>query len=167
MPMSRGRADLIVPIKDRRQHKRYLTLRNGAIAFAVAVMLFLGISIYSEIGPRGGDTFGRLLDREMPKQLEAKPVEVVKEATPIDDHSAPDPMLVAPAAREQWLHDSTSNAASAAATIEPVAAPAPITLSRRSAAPNTSIAIVGGPEGVVVVEQKKKQPLLTGGFGRQ
>src|SRR5688500_7153465 len=99
--MNRNRPDLLVPIRDRRQHRRFLTVRNAGISFAVLVMLFLGISIYSEIGPRGGgggeSTFGRLLEREMPK-VESKPVEVVTEARPaVDDHTAPDPMLVAPA----------------------------------------------------------------------
>ncbi len=163
--MTRSRPDLIVPIRDRRQSRRFLTVRNAGISFAVLVMLFLGISIYSEIGPRGaGSTFGRLLERELPK-VESKPLEVVTEAgPPVDDHTAPDPMLVAPAAREQWLHDSSTVAA--ASTIEPVAAP-PVAVSSRSAAADTSVAIVGGPEGVSIVEKKRKQPLLTGGFGRQ
>lgn len=161
--MKRYRTDLIVPIKDRRQSRRILTLRNGAIAVVVLVVVFIGISIRSEMEPKGGGSFGRLLDREMPP-VEAKPLEVVKETgAPVDDHSSPDPMLVAPAAREQWLHDST--ATTNAAVIEPVR-PAPVTLRTRTG-DNTSVAIVGGPEGVSVVEKKKKQPLLTGGFGRQ
>jgi hypothetical protein len=162
--MMRDKPDLIVPIRDRRQHRRILTLRNAAISFAVLVVLFIGITVRSEMEPRHRDAFGRLLERELPPTVESKPVEVVTEAAPIDDHTASDPMLVAPAAREQWLHDS-SNTASVAGSIEPVAAPA-ITLSRRSGARDTSVAIVGGPEGVSVVEQKRKQPLLTGGFGR-
>ena len=163
--MKRNRPDLIVPIKDRRQSRRYLTLHNAAISFAVLVMLFLGISIRSEMEPRGTESaFGRLLDREMP-QVEPKPLEVVTEAggTPVDDQQSADPMLVAPAAREQWLRDSSNTAS--AASIEPIPAPS-ITVGRRTGA-DSKIAIVGGPEGVAVVEQKKKQPLLTGGFGRQ
>lgn len=165
--MKRSRPDLIVPIKDRRQHKRFLTLRNAAITFAAMVVLFIGITVRSEMEPKNRDAFGRLVERELPK-VESKPMEVVTEARPaVADHNAADPMLVAPAAREQWLHDSTgSNTASVAATtIEPVAAP-PVTLGRRNA-DGTSIAIVGGPEGVSVIEQKRKKPLLTGGFGRQ
>ena len=160
--MKRSRPDLIVPIRDRRQHRRILTLRNAAISFAVLVMVFIGISVRSEMEPEHRDAFGRLLQRELP-DVDSKPVEVVTEAVPVDDHTAADPMLVAPAAREQWLHDS-SNTASAVGAIEPIAAP-PITLSRAREA-GTGVAIVGGPEGVTVVEQKRKQPLLTGGFGR-
>ena len=163
--MKRNRPDLIVPIRDRRQSKRYLTLRNAGITFAVLSILFIGVTIRSEMEPRSSteSAFGRLFERELPK-VEPKPVEVVTEAAaPIDDHAAADPMLVAPAAREQWLHDS-SNTASAATTIEPIAAP--VTVAPR-AGPGSKVAIVGGPEGVAVVEQKRKAPLLTGGFGRQ
>ena len=162
--MKRNRPDLIVPIKDRRQSRRYLTLRNAAISFAVLVMLFLGISIRSELEPKGSESpFGRILEREMPK-VEPKPVEVVTEAgAPVDDQESADPMLVAPAAREQWLRDSTNTAS--AANIEPIPAPS-IAVGRRTGA-DSKVAIVGGPEGVAVVEQKRKQPLLTGGFGRQ
>ena len=162
--MTRNRPDLIVPIKDRRQSRRYLTLRNAAISFAVLVMLFLGISIRSEMEPKGSESaFGRILDREMPK-VEPKPMEVVKEAgVPVDDQESADPMLVAPAAREQWLRDSTNTAS--AVNVEPIPVPS-INAGRRVGA-DGKIAIVGGPEGVAVVEQKRKQPLLTGGFGRQ
>jgi hypothetical protein len=128
-------------------------------------VLFIGITIRSEMEPRSSNSaFGRLLDRELPK-VEPKPLEVVTEAAaPIDDHAAADPMLVAPAAREQWLHDSSSTVASAA-TIEPVAAPATTVAPRVGT--GSKVAIVGGPEGVAVVEQKRKAPLLSGGFGRQ
>lgn len=159
--MQRRKPDLIVPIRDRRQHKRYLTLRNAGIAFAALVVLFIGISIRSEMQPRHTDSFGRLLERELPK-VEAKPVEVVEEAAPpVDDHTAADPMLVAPAAREQWLYDSSTPTTSAA-TIEPIAAP--VTLSPRTK--GARVAIVGGPEGVSVVEQTRQRQTLRGGFGR-
>jgi hypothetical protein len=158
--MQRRRPDLIVPIRDRRQRKRYLTLRNAGITFAVMVVLFVAINIRSEMQPRDTQGFGRLLERELPA-VENKPVEVVEEAPPpVDDHTAPDPMLVAPAAREQWLYDG-SPAASAA--IEPVAAP--VTLSPRNR--DSRVVIVGGPEGVSVVEQQRQRQTLRGGFGRQ
>jgi hypothetical protein len=160
--MQRRKPDLIVPIRDRRQHKRYLTLRNAGIAFAALVVLFIGISIRSEMQPRHADSFGRLLERELPK-VETKPMEVVEEAPPaVDDHTAADPMLVAPAAREQWLYDSSATTSASIATIEPVGAP--ITLSPRTK--GSRIAIVGGPEGVSVVEQKRQRQTLRGGFGR-
>lgn len=159
--MARRRPDLIVPIRDRRQHKRYLTLRNARnVAIALGVV-FIAITIRSEMGPRSNDSFGRLLERELPT-VDTKPVEVVREsAQPVEDQAAPDPMLVAPAAREQWLHGDSSTVA--AATIEPVA---PATgLTRRDS--NSRVVIVGGPEGVGVVEQKRQRPLLRGGFGRE
>jgi hypothetical protein len=160
--MQRRKPDLIVPIRDRRQHKRYLTLRNTGIAFAALLVLFIGISIRSEMQPRHTDSFGRLLEREMPK-VESKPMEVVEEAAPaVDDHTAADPMLVAPAAREQWLYDSSATTSASVATIEPIAAP--ITLSPRTK--GARVAIVGGPEGVSVVEQTRQRQTLRGGFGR-
>src|SRR5215213_11340517 len=103
--MHRRNPDLIVPIRDRRQHKRYLTLRNVGGAFLVLAVLFVAITIRSEMQPRHSDAFGRLFERELPP-VEAKPVEVVKEAAPpVADHTAADLMLVAPAAREQWLQE--------------------------------------------------------------
>lgn len=159
--MKRNRPDLIVPIRDRRQGKRYLTLRNVRNVFIGLVVLFVLITIRSEMPSKGSDSFGRLLDREMPR-VETKPVEVVREASPqVSDQTAADPMLVAPAAREQWLRDDT--ATNAAAVIEPI--PAPVAAVAR---PGTEarVAIVGGPEGVSVVEQKRRRPVLTGGFGR-
>lgn len=159
--MHKRRPDLIVPIRDRRQRKRYLTLRNARNVFIGLAVLFIAITIRSEMQPRHADSFGRLLDRQLPK-VESQPVEVVKEAPPpITDQSAPDPMLVAPVAREQWLHDDT--ATTAAAAIEPI--PVPVTITPRAG--RSDIAIVGGPEGIAVVRGEQRRPLLKGGFGRQ
>ena len=160
--MHRRRPDLIVPIRDRRQHKRYLTLRNVRNAFLVLAVLFVAITIRSELQPRQSETFGRLFERELPK-VEPKPVEVVTEASPaVADHTAPDPMLVAPAAREQWLHDDSSTTSAA---LQPV----PIAITPRLGDANGTsarIAIVGGPEGVSVVREERKRQVLRGGFGR-
>jgi len=157
--MLRRKPDLIVPVRDRRQRKRYLTLRNARNAFLVLAVVFVAITIRSEMEPKHRDSFGDLFQRELP-QVEAKPVEVVREApSPVQDHTAPDPMLVAPMAREQWLVDDSTTMAPVAASIEPVATVAP-----RDA--HSRITIVGGPEGVSVVEQKRRRPVLSGGFGR-
>lgn len=138
-----------------------MTLRNARNVFIALVVLFILITIRSEMPSNGNSSFGRLLDREIP-QVESKPVEVVQEATPhVSDETSADPMLVAPAAREQWLHDNS--ATSAAAVIEPM--PAPVTSVARPGT-GSRVAIVGGPEGVSVVEQKRRRPVLTGGFGR-
>jgi hypothetical protein len=155
--------DLIVPIRDRRQHKRYLTLRNAAKAFVVCAVVFLAITIRSEMQPRHADGFGRLLQKEMPK-VEAKPVEVVHEAPPpVSDHTAADPMLVAPAAREQWLYDDQQQPTNAA-SLQPV--PSNTATVTAPVEGDSRFAIVGGAEGETLVEQTQHRRVLRGGFGR-
>ena len=159
--MQRHRPDLIVPIRDRRQSKRYLTWRNAWIAFGVASVSFLAVTIRSEMEPRGGDGFGRLLQRELP-QVEPKPVEVVQEATPpVTDQSSPDPMLVAPAQREHWLYGEQPT--TSAGVIEPMPVP---TATAVPPGADSDVVIVGGPEGISVVQQTRRRQTLRGGFGR-
>lgn len=161
--MLRRKPDLIVPVRDRRQHKRYVTLRNARNVFIGLAVLFVVITIRSELQPRQADSFGRLLERELPQVEEARPVEVVKEAAPpVADQTAPDPMLVAPAQREQWLHDDT---ATTSASMEPLA---PITTATVTAPAEgrARYAIVGGPEGVSLVRETRERKTLRGGFGR-
>ena len=158
--MFRRKPDLIVPIRDRRQRKRYLTLRNAAFAFVALVVVFAGITIRSEMEPENRDTLGDLVRRQMP-EVETKPVEVVHEAAPeVVDQTAADPMLVAPAAREQWLRDGSTT------TITPEPAIAPVMAADLRAGTESRVAIVGGPQGVAVVQQQKRRPTLKGGFGR-
>jgi hypothetical protein len=154
----RHNPDLIVPIRDRRQRKRYLTLKNFGWASLAAFVLFVGISIHSEMRGLGPASYGRLVERELPK-IEQKPVEVVREAPVVNTEAThADPFLTEPAAREQWLR------------AEPVT-PAEITVPHRAAAAvasgETEVAIVGGPEGVKIVQQERRRPVLTGGFGRK
>ena len=152
--MLRRRPDLIVPIRDRRQHKRYLTLKNFGVAVAVLALLFIAITIRSEMRGRTPGEFGGLFSRELPA-VEQKPVEVVQEAPPpVDDATHADPLLVEPAARAQWLEGETATVA-AVPTQQPV----------RSSA--SEVSIVGGPEGVTVVRREARpKPVLSGGFGR-
>lgn len=160
--MFRRRPDLIVPIRDRRQHKRYLTLKNFGIAMAVLTVLFIAISIRSEYGGTDNSSFGRLVEREMPVVEQKKPVEVVEEQSPasVDDATHADPMLVAPMAREQWLRGDTTTDGSLT-NVQPMPrAEAAV------ASGETRVAIVGGPNGVSVVRQERRQPVLAGGFGR-
>jgi hypothetical protein len=160
--MSHRRPDLIVPVRDRRQGKRYLTLKNFRNVTLALVVVFAVISIRSEWGSDGVSDFGRLYQSELP-DVEQKPVETVSEATPVADQSHADPMLVEPMVREQWLHADTTLTAT----------PVPMALETAERAVEavqsgeTRVAIVGGTEGVSLVKQTRTTPVLSGGFGRR
>jgi hypothetical protein len=130
------------------------------VAFLV---LFAVISIRSELRGTSAD-YGRLMQRELPPVVQpARPVEVVTEAAPapVPEATHADPMLLAPMAREQWLHDNP-NAAASVTTAE-VMPRAEVSV----ATGETRVAIVGGTEGVNVVKRDRRQPVLAGGFGRR
>jgi hypothetical protein len=157
--MWRHKPDLIVPIRDRRQHKRYLTLKNFGYALIAAIVLFIGITISSEMRGNGPANYGRLVDRELPQVVEQKPVEVVNETPAIDNEQThADPMLTAPMAREQWLH---------AQTPAPVPVNVPSRVEAAVSSGETGVAVVGGPEGVKIVQKERRRPTLSGGFGRE
>jgi hypothetical protein len=163
----RNRPDLIVPIRDRRQRRRIVTLKNFRNVAIIAFVLFIAVTIYSEMrGPKAGE-YGRLYSSELPPRVEVRPTEVVQEAaTPpapnVSDQTQADPMLVEPLTREQWLHGETQTADIAASTT--IAPPTPVQVTQQGT--GNDVTIVGGPEGVAIVRGARKRPLLAGGFGR-
>jgi hypothetical protein len=161
MPKMRGKPDLIVPIRDRRQSKRYLTLRNFGYALIAAVVIFIGITIRSEMRGSGPTTYGRLVERELPQaEHKPKPLEVVREAPMVaSEQTHADPTLTEPMVREQWLRDQTATA--------PVVVDVPHRAAAALATGETDVAIVGGPEGVKIVQRERRKPTLSGGFGRK
>ena len=139
------RQDLIVPIRDRRKRKRYLTLKNFGIVVAVLLLVFVAISTYSEMRSIPKGHYGRLFRREVPPPPPPKPMEVVSEAPVPDQNEA---VLVDTMAREQWIESDL-----APVIVEPVRG-------------NQDVAIVGGANGVTVVRRERRRPELSGGFGR-
>lgn len=156
----RRRPDLIVPIRDRRKRKRFLTLKNFGIATVASLVVFAGISIRSELRGTSAD-YGRLMQRHLPSDRPAKPVEVVTEAppAPVPDATHADPLLVAPAAREQWLYGEPTSTETSFVEAMPRA-------EASVATGETRVAIVGGVSGVEVVKRERRKPILSGGFGR-
>ncbi len=162
--MHKRRPDLIVPIHDRRKHRRYLTLKNFRNAFLAFVVIFAGISIRSEMRGTDGSSWGRLMERELPP-VEQKPVEVVREAAPepVSDAAHADPLLTEPMVREQWLHGDFAAPESATTGTMSIHAPR---AEASVATGETRVAIVGGAEGVQIVTRERRAPVLSGGFGR-
>ena len=153
-----------VPVHDRRQHKRFLTLKNFRNAALAGLVLFAAITIRSEMrGRHATEYYGQLYQSELPP-IEQKPVQVVREAEPVPDATHADPMLIQPMVREQWLHDQ------AAMTGVTASSPVDVDMSQRAVAAvasgETDVAIVGGSDGVAVVKQERRRPQLRGGFGR-
>jgi hypothetical protein len=156
---------LIVPIRDRRQRRRILTIRNCAVSMLSVASLFAAISIYNEArrGPAG--EYGRLFGKQVavPNEGIARKTDVIKEG-PVADQSAPDPMLVAPAAREQILMANTNVAAP---VVVATVAPPPSTSEVRG----HGTTIVGDGNGVTVVKapatSTARQPVLSGGIFKQ
>lgn len=87
---------LIVPIRDRRAHKRILTLKNGRKA-ALAIIIFIaGLTINANLDRKPAGQFGRLYDKQVPPApatMPPQPMPVVQEAPPVT--AAPDPVLSA------------------------------------------------------------------------
>lgn len=167
---SQSRRDLIVPIHDRRKSRRYLTTRNVLIAFGVAILAFAAITIRSEMHHPSG-SYGRLFGEQVrvdPRP--AAPVAVVTEGN-VPDQTAADPMLVSAGAREQILGVNPAPAAAAPAPAPayvPQAAPiAPASVTGDPNGDHARVAIVGGADGVTLVQQGDKRPVLGGGIFKQ
>jgi hypothetical protein len=163
------RPDLIVPIRDRRQGKRYLTLKNFGIVLLVLLVLFVIVSVRSEMRDPDQGKYGRLVNRELPSPVRPQPLEVVSEQKPVDDNTHADPMLTTPAAREQYLHAATNMPDATAAPVTVAAATIePLPRAEASVATGqTRVAIVGGgTDGVKIVQQTRRRPVLSGGFGK-
>jgi len=150
---------LIVPIRDRRAHKRILTLRNVRNALVVIAVLFLAVTIQSDLRhPKSGE-YGRLFSKQVPGQDEiARPRQDVIREAPVPDQTAADPLLLAPAAREQYLGVDGN--------LSPAGEPA----LRQEPPAHSDLAIVSGPNGVTITRAKSQppqQPTLSGGIFRQ
>jgi hypothetical protein len=145
-----NRPDLIVPIRDRRQRRRILTLKNlGKVALGMFIF-FAGLTMQSNY--RKTDTngdYGRLLGKQVSSQVALEPKKPDIVTVPIQDQTAADPLLVAPAAREQWLGVNGSTN---------------VTVARQ-----TDSSAVAGPSGIVIVRGKidQRHPTLSGGIFRQ
>jgi hypothetical protein len=159
---------LIVPIRDRRQHRRILTIKNCAISMLSLAVIFASISIYNEARRTPAGEYGRLFGSQVPPANEtiSRKVDVIKEG-PVDDQRAADPMLVAPAAREQLLLANTNAPAPV-----PVTVTTPVPVTTAAAIGNVSghgTMIVGDGNGVAVVHTSTAtstapRPVLSGGI---
>ncbi|HEX9162513.1 MAG TPA: hypothetical protein VF980_12475 [Thermoanaerobaculia bacterium] len=164
--MRRSRPELIVPVRDRRQHRRILTLRNFRNAVIVIIVLVAGIEFEAHLrNPKQGDDFGRLYAPKIESATAVpKTPQIVTEA-PIADDNAADPMLVQAAARAQLLQADSN-----VAPLQQTPPPAAVAQSQSPLVGHDKVGrlvVVGGPEGVTVVQQSGTRPVLGGGFGRR
>jgi hypothetical protein len=129
----------------------------------VLLVLFTVATIRSELrGRRAGD-YGRLLSRGLPEQTAPRPPEIVTEAPSlVQDETSADPMLVGPAARAQYLGDTTLAPLLTTQTTTDFQQREPLL-----GQGNDRLVIVGGLEGVAIVrEEGPRRPKLGGGFGK-
>ena len=163
MVMKRSRSELIVPVRDRRQRRRILTLKNFAIAAAVGVAALVGITIEANLRNPKTEDFGRLYGNRIAQQAPPvqRKVDIIQEGT-INDQIAADPTLVAAQARAQILTGEAD--APLTQTTAVTAPPQPAAMIGHDSAGR--LVVVGGPEGVTLVQQNNTRPVLGGGFGR-
>jgi hypothetical protein len=159
---------LIVPIRDRRQRRRILTIKNCAISMLSVAAVVAAISTLNETRRVPAGEYGRLFGTQVPTTNTAvsRKNDVIEEG-PVDDQRAADPMLVAPAAREQLLVANTNAPAPAPATPPvPIAPPSAI-----GSVSGHGTTIVGDGSGVAVVHASTTstaaRPVLSGGIFKQ
>jgi len=142
---------------ERRQRVRILTLKNLGYATIAAIVLLVAANLISEARKTRSGEYGGLFGSEMQKTetLAPRKVEVVTEApAAIPDRVTADPLLLAPAAREQQLLDVNPRTQTQTQTVVPQNQP--------TGPDHGHPAIVGEGSGVSVVGSRK----LAGGFGR-
>jgi len=147
-----------------------MTLKNFGMACIGLAVLFIALS-FDWHRPRGG-VYGRLFGTQVgATDTATRTPEVVREA-PVADQSGVDPLLVAPAAREQavgvnvQLNPQTDTMATAAATTFVPDVPQ-VRLSS-TAAKGSGVVIVGDEHGVAVAKTPQPaRPVLSGGIFRQ
>jgi hypothetical protein len=159
----------MLPIHDRRRHRRILTIKNFGIALGVAAVLFAIITIASEVRrPKAGE-YGRLVAREVPKsEIQVQPREIVTEAS-VPDETAADPMLIASQARAQYLGvNQTPMPVQPAAVLPPVSSDDFPSRQPVLNGEHGKVTIVGDANGVALVTQTSRpEQTLTGGYFRQ
>ncbi|HET7706994.1 MAG TPA: hypothetical protein VFM36_12985 [Thermoanaerobaculia bacterium] len=151
----------VVPAVERRTHRRIVTLRNFGIATVVILLIVAVLNIRSEMRDTTGDEdFGRLYGREMKKAPPVTPAPITERpvVAPVDESASADPFSLESAAREQYLGTPTL-------TPEPVTT-ATMTTTIAPTGSEADVRIVGGPEGVGLIQEERKKPQLGGGFGR-
>lgn len=162
----------LVPVRDRRQRRRILTIRNCAITLLSLAVVFAAISIASESRKDKAGDYGRLFGSQVgaPHPAVSRNVEVVKEGS-VGDQAAPDPMLVAPAAGEQLLM-AKSNVDPAPAPV-PLPVPMPPPATPAVAGVSHGTAIVGDGNGVFIARAPASStapvpaPVLSGGIFKE
>jgi hypothetical protein len=170
MPPSRTPL-LIVPIRDRRQGRRVLTIKNFAMTMLGVAIVIAAISIYSQKRRGPAAEYGRLSGTEVaaPNRDLARKVDVIQEG-PIADQAAADPMLVAPAGREQLLMANSNVAPPPAVTTGGTATSAAVAPVGFAASSNGTT-IVGDGKGVALVHAPASStappPPLSGGVFKQ
>lgn len=146
---------------ERRRHRRILTLKNFAWFAGALAIIFVILSF--DIFTRGGGAgdYGRLMNRRLPPEdVHPRPQQVVTEAPPVPDQTAADPLLLAPAAREQEFLSPQKPA--------PVVVQATATPVVTTQGGGRGVSIVGDGEGVVIVRgSDAKRPTLAGGIFKQ
>ena len=170
MPPSR-KPLLIVPIRDRRQRRRVLTIKNVAMTMLGVAVVIAAISIYSKGRRDPAAEYGRLTGEvAAPNRDLARKVNVVEEG-PVAAQAAPDPMLIAPAAREQLLM-ANSNVAPPPPAVTTSSTPTPAAIVPMTAGNSAhGTTIVGDGTGVAIVHAPASStappPPLSGGIFKQ
>lgn len=164
--MLRSHPEPIVPVHDRREHVRILTLRNFGWALLVVVVAFAGIDVVSHMRVPRSEDFGRLFQRHIGAEpVVARRVPEVVTEEPVPDQTAADPLLLEPAERSQYLVTTTiAPPTQTTSSAPPPASLEPITPAR---APGDRVAIVGDSTGVsIATPAKDNRPKLSGGIFR-
>ena len=137
---------------ERRRHRRILTLKNFKRFVVLLVVFLAGLSI--EISTRSNGDYGRIMQKAIPHNQDIRPQPPpVATAPPVADQTVPDPMLIAPAAREQAFLSTAS------------ATPPPMI----TQGAGSDVRVVGDSSGITIqrASEAPKRPVLAGGIFKQ